>query len=104
MLSINDLQRIKLNEEATRPLHVIAREILTHLSAQLAARKKPGPDPFYGARPYLDAMLSMGSIEDNYFGDSGTSVVIYCVSNLTPWKGPDARRIKAELTSMWKKA
>lgn len=56
----------------------------------------------YAARPYLDAMYSLGNIEDKYFNDSGRSVVAYFLSNATTWKGEVARRIKKELNLMLK--
>lgn len=73
----------------TRPLHVIAREI-----------KRVWAKPYFGAVPYLDAMLSLGSIKDNFYADSGKSVVIYFLANANTWRGDDARRIKAELKGM----
>ena len=81
-----------------RPLSVIAREILKHLAA---VEQKPGKDRFYAARPYLDAMLTLGSIKENYYYDSGSSIVIYCLSNLQGWTGPNAKRVKAELKAMY---
>ena len=72
-----------------RPLHVIAREI-----------KRVWPKPYFGAVPYIDAMLSMDSIHENYFYDSGDSVVRYFLANAGTWRGDDARRIKAELKGM----
>lgn len=57
-----------------------------------------------GAVPYLDAMESLESIKDDYFMDSGRSVVAYALSNLTSYKGPLARAIKAELKRRLKEA
>ncbi len=54
----------------------------------------------YGARPYLDAMYSLGDIRENFMADSGISVVRYFLANAGTWRGEDARRIKAELKSM----
>ncbi len=53
--------------------------------------------PYFGAVPYLQAMGSLDSCQDNYGYDSGKSIVLYFLSNATSWKGDDARRIKAEL-------
>jgi hypothetical protein len=57
---------------------------------------------YFGAVPYLDAMESLNSINDNYGSDSGSSIVAYFLSNATSWRGPVAKRIKAELNSMLK--
>lgn len=58
----------------------------------------------YAARPYLDAMHSLNSIHDTYFADSAMSVVLYFLSNANSWRGPEARRIKAELNNLIKGA
>jgi hypothetical protein len=44
----------------------------------------------------------MGDIKDNYYQDSGTSVVSYLLGNLTTYKGETARAIKAELNARLK--
>ena len=73
----------------TRPLHVIARDIRTNW-----------PKPYFGAVPYLDAMLELESITDDYYADTAKSVVIYFLANATTWRGTEARRVKAELKAM----
>lgn len=75
----------------TRPLYEIAREI-----------KSDWKKVYFGAVPYLDAMATLNSIEDNYYFDSAKSVVIYFLSNAKTWKGETAKRIKAELKTMIK--
>lgn len=54
-------------------------------------------DVNYAARPYLDAMYSLGTLDDNYGLDSGRSVVSYFLANAGTWRGPVARAVKAEL-------
>lgn len=76
---------------ATRPIYEIAEEIY-----------RTWPKVNYAAAPYLEAMLSLNSINDNYIADSGKSVVLYFLSNASSWRGEDARRIKAELKGMVK--
>lgn len=56
----------------------------------------------YGAKPYLDAMSTLDKITDNYFQDSGKSIVLYFLSNASTFRGADAQRIKAELKAMCK--
>jgi hypothetical protein len=36
-------------------------------------------------------------VSDSYGYDDGDSIVRYALSNLTSWRGEDARRIKVEL-------
>ena len=79
-------------ESTTRPLHVIAREII-----------RTWPKPYFGAVPYLQAMRTMGSVSDSYGMDSGRSIVAYFLSNASTWRGDDARRLKAELKAMIKR-
>ena len=54
------------------------------------------------ARPYLEAMSSLDSINDNYGLDSGKSIVAYFLGNATSWRGTKAKEIKAELNKMLK--
>jgi hypothetical protein len=74
-----------------RPLHAIAREI-----------REDWARPYFGAVPYLDALASLGSIDGMYYMDTADSVVRYFLSNATTWRGPVARRVKAELKAMLK--
>lgn len=78
-----------------RSLETIAREIESDWST-----KGKGVSPY--AAPYLDAMKSMIVITDNYFQDSGVSIVLYFLANAQSWRGDTARRVKAELNAMAK--
>jgi len=53
--------------------------------------------PYFGAVPYLDAMLVLNTINDSFYNDSAKSVVLYFLANASTWKGDIARRVKAEL-------
>jgi len=75
----------------TRPLYDIAREI-----------ENDWKRPYFGAIPYIAAMASLDSINDDYGADSGKSVVLYFLSNATTWRGETARRVKAELKALAK--
>ena len=55
---------------------------------------------YFGAVPYLDAMQSINSINENYGLDSAKSVVTYFLANAGTWRGETARRIKKELWKM----
>ena len=57
----------------------------------------------FGAVPYLEAMGDLHNIDDDYGYDSGRSIVTYFLSNATTWRGPTARRVKAELKGMLKR-
>ena len=75
----------------TRSLNIIAKDI-----------RKDWAKPYFGAVPYLDAMLHLDTIRDTYYYDDAESVVRYFLSNATTWKGETARAIKAELKAMLK--
>ena len=75
----------------TRPLHEIAADIRYNWER-----------PYFGDEPYLDAMGTLNTIEDNFFEDSAKSVVLYFLANANTWRGEAARRIKAELKAMTK--
>lgn len=57
-------------------------------------------NPYFGAVPYLQAMRSIESVNDQFGMDSARSVVLYFLSNATTWRGETARKVKAELKKM----
>lgn len=73
----------------TRPLYEIAREI-----------KQDWKNVYFGAKPYLDAMATLNSVDDNYYFDTAKSVVLYFLGNAAQWRGENAKRIKKELRAM----
>lgn len=75
----------------TRPINEIAQEI-----------RSDWKNVNYAAAPYLDAMGTLIHVTDNFFLDSGASVVRYFLANATTWRGETARRVKAELKAMIK--
>ena len=69
----------------------------------------------YFARPYLDAMLYINSIDENYKNDGennlnripyilghddAKSIVTNFIKSSSDWRGENARRIKKELKDM----
>jgi hypothetical protein len=54
----------------------------------------------YAARPYLDAMKQLDSVDGRYYEDTGKSVVQYFLVNARSFTGERAREIKAELKAM----
>jgi len=72
-----------------RPLHEIARDI-----------RNDWKNPYFGAKPYLDAMATLDSIEDYFYMDSAKSIVLYFLGNASTWRGDTAKAIKKELKAM----
>jgi len=52
---------------------------------------------YFGAKPYLDAMGSLHSVNDNFGCDPGREIVNYFLANAQTWKGRVAKAVKAEL-------
>jgi hypothetical protein len=75
----------------TRTLSQIASEV-----------RKDWQNVNFAAKPYLDAMAQLSTINDNFYFDSGKSVVLYFLSNASSWRGEKAKEIKAELKAMCK--
>lgn len=75
----------------SRPLYEIAQEI-----------KKDWKNVYFGAKPYLSAMMCLDSIDSNYGMDSAKSIVCYFLANACQWKGEKAREIKKELRALIK--
>ena len=74
----------------------MARKIQEIASEILQDWKKP----YFGAVPYIEAMLKLNTIHDHYLFDTAESIVIYFLANATTWRGETAKRIKAELREM----
>lgn len=73
----------------TRSLCIIALDVL-----------KDWKKVNYAARPYLDAMMYLHTINESYGSDSAKSIVLYFLSNASSWRGEVAKRVKAELKTM----
>lgn len=58
---------------------------------------KQGNGVNYAAKPYLEAMNTLSSIEQPYYQDSGHSVVCYFLANAGTWRGETAKAVKKEL-------
>lgn len=82
----------KTEAKKTRPLCEIAREIHTDWGKKI----------YFGAKPYVSAMMSLNSIDDKYMFDDARTIVSYFLANAGTWRGETAKRIKAELKSMLK--
>jgi len=72
-----------------RSLETIAREI-----------RADWKNVYFGAVPYLQAMRSLGSVDDEFGYDDGRSIILYFLSNAATWRGPVAKAIKLELKAM----
>ncbi len=52
---------------------------------------------YFGAVPYLSALSTLETVNDNYGLDSGRSIVTYFLVNAQTWRGEVAREVKKEL-------
>jgi hypothetical protein len=85
----------------TRQIQDIAYEISYIWYRDYEARG-PVPNFYNDAKPYLQAMFYLVSVNDNYKLDSGRDIVQRFLCNVRGWRGPDARRIKHELRELLK--
>jgi len=74
-----------------RPLYAIAADIMADWGKIN-----------YAAKPYLEAMADLDTIDSMYGLDTAKSVVVYFLSNAQCWRGQKAREIKLELKSILK--
>lgn len=72
-----------------RPLYIIAQDI-----------KSNWHNINYAAKPYLEALYSLNTINDKYGYDDARSVILYFLCNAKSWRGDNAKRIKSELKSL----
>ncbi len=75
----------------TRPISRIALEIYIEWD-----------NVYYAARPYLNAMTSLETVDDRYDQDSAADIIRYFLANARFWRGDVARRIKKELNDLLK--
>ena len=64
--------------------------------------KRAWAKPYFGAKPYLDAMTQLNDINDKYIYDDAKSVIMYFLANASTFRGNDAKVLKAELKEMLK--
>ena len=84
------LPEAEVEEIPPRSISEIAREI-----------KKEWVKPSSSAIPYINAMLTMNTIDDNNYGyDTARDIVTCFMCNATHFKGEAARRIKSELKTI----
>lgn len=81
--------------KTARPLYEIAEDIL-----RAWREERTSSHTTYAARPYVMAMLHMSTVDDNYGAETGRECVAYALSNLSQWRGENARRLKAELKAI----
>lgn len=57
---------------------------------------------YFGAVPYLEAMLTLDTTDPDapYRVETARDIVIYFLANAQTFRGADAKRLKAELKSM----
>ena len=75
-----------------RELNEIAAEII-----DIIILNPKRPNYIAWSMPYLNALLTCKTAADRYGMDSARDLVVYALSNLSAWKGEDARRLKEEL-------
>lgn len=76
----------------------LPRELAT-IAMEIA---KDWKKPYFGAVPYINAMRTLGSVDDRHGQDSAAEIIDRFLCNATSWRGEVARRIKAELKEMRK--
>lgn len=74
---------------------------MARLVCDIAAEiTKEWTKPYFGAVPYLQAMRDIHCMAESYGADSGKDIVLHFLANASTWRGPAAKRIKAELKGM----
>jgi hypothetical protein len=54
----------------------------------------------YAAKPYLEAMRSLDSVNDSYYQDDARSVVSYFLANASGYRGDAAKAHKSALKAI----
>lgn len=72
--------------DTLNPIDEIAKEI-----------KKLWVKPYFGAMPYIDAMLSLKTVQDKFHYDTAEDILVRFLCNAMRWRGADARRLKQDI-------
>jgi len=75
-----------------RPIFSIAKDI----------REEWGSKVYFGAKPYLDAMMFLSNKDDKYGFDDAENIVLYFLSNASTFRGERAKELKQELRDVIK--
>lgn len=77
---------METNETRARSVAEIGEEI-----------RRVWKNPYFGAVPYIGALCAIESLDTPYGHDNPRGIVRYFLCNASRWRGPDAKRLKAEL-------
>lgn len=60
------------------------------------------PNIYFGAAPYLDALLTLNTTDPKamYYYDTAGDIARYFLANAQTFRGAEAKQLKAELKSM----
>lgn len=72
-------------------------EVPNQISAIARMIRQDWKNVYFGARPYLQAMSAINTINDMYGEDSADSIIRYFLGNAGTWKGETARAVKTKL-------
>lgn len=81
----------ELHRRRKRPIYEIAQDIQLNWH-----------NPYFGAKPYLEAMFCLDKPTDTYGYESATTIINYFLCNASTWKGETAKQIKKELKNLVK--
>jgi len=77
---------------APRPIYQIAEDIRKTWGGMAKVN--------YAAKPYLEAMFSLNTIQDDYIMDSGEDIILRFLGNASSFRGEQAKALKAELKAL----
>jgi hypothetical protein len=89
--------KLTKEQQQQRAQELVTRLPNMNLTAIALECRRDWAKPYFGVKPYLEAMMTMDSIKDNYGADDGKSIVAYFLGNAQTWRGPIAKACKAEL-------
>jgi hypothetical protein len=98
--------RLRCGDDFERIALLAVREpAIPRTLAEIATEiRETWPRPYFGAVPCIEAMSRLDKITDRYGLDDGETIVRYFLVNAQTWRGPVARRVKAELRELLKGA
>ena len=77
-----------------------AKRTISEIASEI--KKEWGAKVYFGAVPYLNAMLTLTDKNSQYGLDSASSIVNYFLANASTFRGEKAKAIKLELKAIIK--
>lgn len=95
-------ERYATYAEASEALHLVPLGRMTRIFPRRILEiasdiRRAWPSPYFGAVPYIEAMMCLNEVTDTYGQDDATDILMRFLSNAAHFRGPVAGELKDEI-------